>query len=450
MIGVFCAGGAVDIYLTNPDVVVYPLWISQGDLKAWDVLSDLGHLDARRDKEIWPVDMERDLLEAFGLAPRERYPSQARAMATKDRPYIGVLPLASPPLGTLPIAAEHDLCQALAEEGDVTLCLNRSQHQGTLDQRALAHRLSERPRVIDAFESIGDLLHMIQGFGYAVFADSGPAHMSKLFVTPGVADYTSAPGDVLQGRFTNLARWAVASEGLHCRAPCGLAKLGQTADGEIGRMGSLETTLENLPDTPRGQHGDEVALIRVTLHAESAATDELTVVIDQDAPGDRVGVEGIGRNDLRGPPHDFDPAPPGRRHPLDGLHRDLLVATTQHETVARAGFGRLRRQPQQMRAANVRLGGKIFQSTHELARRRRRRLDDLEDDTLARTGVGHLFAGPGQGERGERGLVIDWGEHQALAGSHANGHVLVGSGNRRAERSAQRGGKVGTAGDEQR
>jgi hypothetical protein len=72
-IGVFCASAAVDIYLTNPDVVVYPLWISQRDLKAWDVLIDLGHLEARRDIEIRPVDMEGDLLEVFGLAPSERY-----------------------------------------------------------------------------------------------------------------------------------------------------------------------------------------------------------------------------------------------------------------------------------------------------------------------------------------------------------------------------------------
>ena len=67
-IGVFCTGAAVDIYLTNPDVVIYPLWISQGDLKAWDVLIDLGHLEARRDIEIWPVDTEGELLDAFALA----------------------------------------------------------------------------------------------------------------------------------------------------------------------------------------------------------------------------------------------------------------------------------------------------------------------------------------------------------------------------------------------
>ena len=263
VIGVFCAGAAVDIYLTNPDVVVYPLWISQRDLKAWDVLIDLGHLEARRDIEIWPVDMEGDLLEVFGLAPSERYPSEARTMVAKDRLHIGVLPLASSPLRTLPIAATRDLCQVLARESDVSLCLNRSQHQGTLYQRALAERLSDRVRVIAAFESIGELLGAVAEFDYAVFADSGPAHMSKLFGTPGVAVYTSAPGDVLQGRFTNLARWTVRFEGAHCRAPCGLAKLRQTAAGEIGCMGSLETTLENLPDTPSGQHPDVVERLLV-------------------------------------------------------------------------------------------------------------------------------------------------------------------------------------------
>ena len=157
-IGVFCTGAAVDIYLTNPDVVVYPLWISQGDLKAWDVLIDLGHLEARRDIEIWPVDTEGELLDAFALAASKRYPSGARSMASKDRPHIGVLPPASSPLRTLPINATHDLCQALAAEGDVALCLNRNQHQSTLYQRALADRLSGRVRLIDVFESIGELL----------------------------------------------------------------------------------------------------------------------------------------------------------------------------------------------------------------------------------------------------------------------------------------------------
>lgn len=98
---------------------------------------------------------------------------------------------------------------------------------------------------------MGALIGAIEAFDYVVVADSGPAHLAKLFRVPGVAVYTSAPGEVLQGRFTNLARWSVPFEGRHCRAPCGLAKLRATADGRIGCMGSLETTLARLPSLPR-------------------------------------------------------------------------------------------------------------------------------------------------------------------------------------------------------
>ena len=100
---------------------------------------------------------------------------------------------------------------------------------------------------------VADLLTAVGEFDYAVFADSGPAHIAKLFATPGVAVYTSAPGDVLQGRFRNLARWSVPFEGPHCRAPCGLAKLRERADGADGCMGSLGVGLADLPRTPRGR-----------------------------------------------------------------------------------------------------------------------------------------------------------------------------------------------------
>ena len=119
--------------------------------------------------------------------------------------------------------------------------------------RALAGRLPAGVTVIDAFGSIGDLLKAIDGFDYAVFADSGPAHMSKLYATPGVAVYTSAPGEVLQGRFTNLARWTVPFKGPHCAAPCGLAKLRQDERGRVGCMGSLGLALADLPRVPTRQ-----------------------------------------------------------------------------------------------------------------------------------------------------------------------------------------------------
>ena len=88
-------------------------------------------------------------------------------------------------------------------------------------------------------------------FDYAVFADSGPAHIAKLFATPGVAIYTSAPSHVLQGRFRNLSAYNTPYSGDHCTAPCGLAKVRQAADGRIGCMGSLQLPLDGLPSIPR-------------------------------------------------------------------------------------------------------------------------------------------------------------------------------------------------------
>jgi len=59
--------------------------------------------------------------------------------------------------------------------------------------------------------------------------------------------FDALEGDLLQGRFTNLARYQLAFEGPHCRAPCGLAKLRKSDDGRVGCMGSLELPLDRLP-----------------------------------------------------------------------------------------------------------------------------------------------------------------------------------------------------------
>ncbi len=252
-LGVFCAQSAADIYLGAGVAEVFTLWLPRRALSRWDVVIDLGHLESRRNIEFWPVDMEADLLAAFDLAPSTRFSGEARPLPDTDRLRIGLLPLASSPLRTLPVAATAALIEALAPAGDLVLCLNRFQHQGVLYRQALQDRLPPDVEVIDAFDSIGALLKAIDGFDYAVFADSGPAHMAKLFATPGVAVYTSAPGDVLQGRFRNLVNWTVPFEGPHCRAPCGLAKIRQTSDGRVGCMGSLGCTVDDLPTTPKRQ-----------------------------------------------------------------------------------------------------------------------------------------------------------------------------------------------------
>lgn len=248
-VGVFCAQSASDIFLTVDNVVTYSLWLPREHLKRWDLVIDLGHLESRRNIDLWPVDQEADLLQAFGLQACDRYGGSARAVPTGPLA-IGILPLASSPLRTIPVGATLALARTLQIHGEVTLCLNRHQRQGQQYAAALADNLPAGIAVADGFASIGALMQAVARFDYIVVADSGPAHMSKLFATPGVAVYTSAPGDVLQGRFSNLARWTVPFEGPYCKTPCGLAKVRQTADGRVGCMGSLGVSVEDLPDTP--------------------------------------------------------------------------------------------------------------------------------------------------------------------------------------------------------
>jgi len=249
-VGVFCARSAADIYLTSDLARVYTIWIARRELKKWDMVIDLGQLESRRNIDLWPVDMEAELNRAFGLSPTETYASGGRPMSNGATPTIGILPLASSPLRTLPVETARRLVARLSSKGSVVLCLNRFQRQGQVYRRALEGGLPDGVRLIDAFDSIGDLLNQIRTLDYGVFADSGPAHMAKLFGTPGVAIYSSAPGDVLQGRFTNLVNWTVPYRGDWCESPCGLAKLRRTADGRVGCMGSLQVTLDDLPDIP--------------------------------------------------------------------------------------------------------------------------------------------------------------------------------------------------------
>lgn len=263
-VGVFCAQSASDIFLTVDNVVTYSLWLPREHLKRWDMVVDLGHLESRRNIEFWPVDQEADLLQAFGLQPCARYPAMGRPVAGDRRLSIGLLPLASSPLRTLPVDAALALAESLSTHDDVTLCLNRNQRQGQQYAAAVAGRLPDAMKIADGFASIGALMQAVAQFDYIVAADSGPAHMAKLFATPGVGVYTSAPGEVLQGRFRNLSCWTVPFEGPHCKAPCGLAKVRQAADGRVGCMGSLGLSVDELPDTPGRLRPDVVDQLNAT------------------------------------------------------------------------------------------------------------------------------------------------------------------------------------------
>jgi hypothetical protein len=281
-VGVFCAGSAADVYLTSDVAKLYTLWISRNELKRWHMIVDLGELESRRDLEVWPVDMEGDLLAAFGLTAGTAWPSAARKIPWTKKPRIGILPLASSPLRTLPPALTVSLARALAEVGDVTVCLNKYQHQGKLYDKTIRPEIGDVSMIVDAYDTIGGLLQAVDGFDYAVFADSGPAHMSKLFATPGVAFYTAAHGEILQGRFENLARWSVNFESGFCKAPCGLAKLRCDAEGRVGCMASLQTGLEDLPTTPKATNNAvvEQLLLKDPIPCVSALATETDQIIE--------------------------------------------------------------------------------------------------------------------------------------------------------------------------
>ena len=65
------------------------------------------------------------------------------------------------------------LAKQLIQLGTVTVCLNRNQHQGRLYRTAISDKLPDTVKVVDVFESIGDLLAAVAAFDYVVMADSG-------------------------------------------------------------------------------------------------------------------------------------------------------------------------------------------------------------------------------------------------------------------------------------
>lgn len=249
-VGVFCARSCTDIYAREPRLKVFPIWIERRELRRWQIVVDLGQLETRRTIDTWPVDMEGELLAAFGGLPSaaDRCPDDGAPRPDRAaRPRIGIFPIASSPLRTLPPPLGLRVAETLAGLGDLTVVLNTDQRQGRLFAEAIRDRLPPGVKTIGTLPTMAGLMQAIAGFDYAVFADSGPAHLSKLTGTHGLAIYSSAPGDLLQGRFTNLARFQLAFEGPHCRAPCGLAKLRKSDDGRVGCMGSLGLPLDRLP-----------------------------------------------------------------------------------------------------------------------------------------------------------------------------------------------------------
>ena len=277
---------ASDVYAGFPGLAVYPAWIAHDEFKRFHAIIDLNDVPARREIEFWPVDMEAALYELFGLsAPGKTM--VAAVPASDGPPRIGILPLASSPIRTLPAGLILGLNSLLRREGmEVRIVLNRQQNQSKWLRSALDAAVPDLHYVEDT-RSVADLLALMRQFDYAIFADSGPAHLSKLEQRPGAAIFTSAPSELLLGRHRNLHPVQVQFRGDYCEAPCGLAKLRQTADGRVGCMASLAVGRESLPSTVSGP--DESLVRRLLLEtpvpcvaAAAMAADRIAAEIHAD------------------------------------------------------------------------------------------------------------------------------------------------------------------------
>jgi ADP-heptose:LPS heptosyltransferase len=247
-IAVFNTGSASDIFSLINEVEIFQLFISMKQMRRFDYIIDLSEMEGWKDIATTPVDPEQILLGEFGIDP---LPLQPVRQPIKSRLRIGVLPMASSPLRTLPPEFVRRTITHLNDLGhDVSVILNSYQGVKEKYKKAIGI-LPTGVTLSDGFKTIAKLLGYIDSLDYVVLADSGPAHMTKLFAIPGIGVYTSASASVLQGRYDNLKAWQSSFEGPYCKAPCGLAKMRATADGRIGCMGSLGVPIEELNELPK-------------------------------------------------------------------------------------------------------------------------------------------------------------------------------------------------------
>lgn len=247
-IAVLNSASASDIFATVADIEIFQLFISSKQLARFDHVIDLSEMEGWETIAQMPVNPEESLCTAFALSP---ITLPARQPVAKPGMNIGILPMASSPLRTLPPALVRDIAQMLGHAGhQITLILNAYQGVMRAYKDSIAADELENVTVIDGFRTIGELIGFMEKQDYVVLADSGPAHITKLFQTPGLGIYTSAAANVLQGRHTNLRNWQSSYRGDFCAAPCGLAKLRATSDGQIGCMGSLKVPFDQLGDLP--------------------------------------------------------------------------------------------------------------------------------------------------------------------------------------------------------
>lgn len=247
-IGVLNSGSASDIFALIPDIEIFQLFMSSKQFARFDHVIDLSEMEGWKDIATMPVNPEEALCEAFGIDP---CPLSERKPAAKAGMRIGIVPMASSPLRTLPPKLVQTITETLSKQ-DVHITIVLNAYQGVMKayKSTLGDWSGENIELVDGFKTIGDLVQFVGEQDYLIAADSGPAHISKLFQTPGFGIYSSASAATLQGRHRNLKTWQSSFKGPYCSAPCGLAKLRATTDGKTGCMGSLNVPIEELNQLP--------------------------------------------------------------------------------------------------------------------------------------------------------------------------------------------------------
>lgn len=246
-IGLLNTGRASDIFATLKDVEIFQLFVSANQLRRFDTVIDLSEMEGWEDIATAPVDCEGGLCRHFAISP---VPLPDTSRHKTDDLHIAILPMASSPLRTLPPQFVAQTALALCgQASSVTVVLNAYQGVKEAYKTAIG-ALPGNITLIDGFKTIGELIAFISSRDYVIVADSGPAHITKLSGVPGTGVYTSASATVLHGRFTNIRAWQSDYQGDYCHAPCGLAKLHATQEGDIGCMGSLSVSRDRLVSLP--------------------------------------------------------------------------------------------------------------------------------------------------------------------------------------------------------
>ena len=246
-IAVFNAGAASDIYHLDPRIEVFPLWISKQQINAFDRVIDLLDVPELRTLAEKPCDPEVALTTFTGLPPTDLFSTTPKISGIPSR--FALFPLASSPMRSLPIElCKYLIRQAAATGVETTIHLNSKQRQSAIYAKALTPLAGERVKFDSGCSSLGELLSVIGSIDYGIFCDSGPAHLSKLFATRGMAIHTSADATPLRGRFANLQTWQSGYIGKYCAAPCGLAGPRVDRKRRIGCMGSLNVPRDELEE----------------------------------------------------------------------------------------------------------------------------------------------------------------------------------------------------------